>query len=130
MDTARLPGPLLEALAGFIAAHLGLHYPPERWDELQRHLLALARHCGWQHPERQLRAMLSAPPRRTQVEQLARQLCIGETYFFRDPALFAALETQVLPGLAEARRREGRRLRLWSAGCCSGEEAYSLAIAV
>lgn len=130
MDTARLPDPLLEALAAFIAAHLGLRYPRERWDDLQRHILALAGHCGWEHPERQLRAMLSAPPQRKQVELLARHLCIGETYFFRDPALFAALESQVLPSLAEARRGAGRRLRLWSAGCCSGEEAYSLAIAV
>jgi chemotaxis protein methyltransferase CheR len=54
---------------------------------------------------------------------------VGETYFFRDRALFEALEEHVLPPLIESRRRQGSlRLRLWSAGCASGEEPYSLAI--
>src|SRR5208282_5524242 len=49
---------------------------------------------------------------------------IGETNFFRQPAWFAQLEQQILrPALA----REPRRLRIWSAGCATGEEAYSLA---
>jgi chemotaxis protein methyltransferase CheR len=49
----------------------------------------------------------------------------NKTHFFREPAQFTFLEHQALPALAAAAR--GRRLRAWSAGCSSGEEAYSLA---
>jgi chemotaxis protein methyltransferase CheR len=54
-------------------------------------------------------------------------LTIGETHFFRNRPQFQALERRVLPELIE-RRRPARRLRIWSAGCASGEEPYSLAI--
>ncbi|MCM2256352.1 MAG: protein-glutamate O-methyltransferase CheR [Vicinamibacteria bacterium] len=56
-------------------------------------------------------------------------LTVGETYFFRDAASFDALRDDVLPELIERRRSQGsRRLRVWSAACATGEEAYSLAI--
>jgi len=56
-------------------------------------------------------------------------LTVGETYFFRDAAWFEAFEAHVLlPLIAERRRAADLRLRLWSAGCATGEEAYSLAI--
>jgi chemotaxis protein methyltransferase CheR len=53
----------------------------------------------------------------------------GETYFFRDHGQFDLLRLRLLPELIE-RRRQAKTLRLWSAGCSSGEEAYSLAILV
>ncbi|MCK9388886.1 MAG: hypothetical protein M0Q22_10925 [Sulfuritalea sp.] len=53
----------------------------------------------------------------------------GETYFFRDHGQFDLLRLHVLPALID-RRRTAKTLRLWSAGCASGEEAYSLAMLV
>lgn len=50
--------------------------------------------------------------------------------FFRGAALFAHLRDRVLPELLERARRRGGDLRLWSAGCGTGEEAYSLAVLV
>jgi two-component system CheB/CheR fusion protein len=62
-----------------------------------------------------------------ELEVLFRTLLIGVTQFFRDPEAFKALEEQVLPRLLEAgSARTG--LRIWSPGCSTGEEAYSLAI--
>ena len=77
-----------------------------------------------------MRNLMRAPLSRRQVEMMADHFSVGETYFFRDPAVFAALEHTVLPDLIAARRDAGRRLRIWSAGCCTGEEAYSIAILV
>ncbi len=54
-------------------------------------------------------------------------MTINETSFFRDPALFARLGNEILPALLAARAKE-KRLRIWSAACSTGQEAYCLAI--
>ena len=58
---------------------------------------------------------------------LVSELLVGETGFFRTPALFQAFEKAILPGLVE--QEAGSPLPIWSAGCATGEEAYSVAIA-
>jgi chemotaxis protein methyltransferase CheR len=63
------------------------------------------------------------------LEALAARLTVGETHFFRVPPQIAALRDVVLPDVV-GRRAAERRLALWSAGCSTGEEAYTLAILV
>jgi two-component system CheB/CheR fusion protein len=60
-------------------------------------------------------------------EALFRDLLIGVTSFFRDPEAFTALEKKVIPQLF-AGKPAGAVIRVWSPGCSTGEEAYSLAI--
>ncbi len=60
--------------------------------------------------------------------RLISSLLIKVTEFFRDPKVFQYLRDEVLPELISEARRHGRELRVWSAGCSTGEEAYSLAI--
>ncbi|MFZ4650528.1 MAG: CheR family methyltransferase [Rubrivivax sp.] len=62
-----------------------------------------------------------------EAQALFRELLINVTQFFRDPEAFAALRTEVLPGLL-AGLDPLRPLRVWVAGCATGEEAYSIAI--
>ena len=62
-----------------------------------------------------------------EVEALFRDLLIGVTNFFRDPEAFKALEEQVIPKLF-AGKPAGALIRVWSVGCSTGEEAYSVAI--
>jgi two-component system CheB/CheR fusion protein len=62
-----------------------------------------------------------------EVELLFKELLIGVTSFFRDTAAWELLKEEAIPGLL-AGRPTGGLLRAWSAGCSSGEEAYSLAI--
>ncbi len=66
---------------------------------------------------------------RHEAEVFFRSLSISYSEFFRNPLTFAVLEQLVLPGLVEA-MEESRRseLRIWSAGCAAGQEAYSVAI--
>jgi two-component system CheB/CheR fusion protein len=63
-----------------------------------------------------------------EVELLFKELLIGVTSFFRDPAAWEQLQGETLPALL-ASRPAGGTLRAWSAGCSTGEEAYSLAMA-
>jgi two-component system, chemotaxis family, CheB/CheR fusion protein len=64
-----------------------------------------------------------------EVDALFRELLIGVTSFFRDPAAFRALEEQ---GVAKifANRADEEPVRVWVAGCSTGEEAYSIAILI
>ncbi len=63
-----------------------------------------------------------------ELERLLPALVVGETSFFRTPAHFAALREVVIPDLLRRRSLAAEPIRVWSAGCASGEEAYSLAI--
>jgi chemotaxis protein methyltransferase CheR len=60
-------------------------------------------------------------------DALIDEITVGETYFFRNPEQFELVRNTILPALARE-RSAGHVLKLWSAGCASGEEAYSLAI--
>ena len=62
-----------------------------------------------------------------EVEALFRDMLIGVTSFFRDPEVFAAFETKIIPRLF-AGKPAGAPIRIWCCGCSTGEEAYSIAI--
>jgi chemotaxis protein methyltransferase CheR len=59
---------------------------------------------------------------------LVEEVSLGETWFFREPHQFDYLRDAIFPSLIEP-GAQGERLRIWSAACSTGEEAYSLAIA-
>jgi chemotaxis methyl-accepting protein methylase len=77
----------------------------ERWDEYLDYLRA--------HPP--------------EVDALERDLLINVTSFFRDPTTFDTLKSRVLPTIL-AQKSSGLPIRIWVAGCSTGEEAYSIGI--
>ena len=115
-------------LSTMVAEKMGLHFPPERLVDLQRGVAAAAAELGFTDPAACADWLLSATPSKSELDILAAHLTIGETYFFREPKTFEALSAYVLPELIAARRGRTQRIRLWSAACATGEEAYSLAI--
>ncbi|KAA5542639.1 PAS domain-containing protein [Roseiconus nitratireducens] len=64
-----------------------------------------------------------------EINDLYKDLLIGVTKFFRDRAAFETLESQVIPKLFSGKDRQDT-IRVWVAGCASGEEAYSIAILI
>ncbi len=73
-------------------------------------------------------AYLKARPE--EVGELVAAFLINVTEFFRDAEAFAYLQAEVLPSIIDHAREQDRTLRLWSAGCATGEEPYSLAMVI
>jgi chemotaxis protein methyltransferase CheR len=118
----------LSRFSDFIGATMGLHFPPQRWLDLQRGVAVAAREFGFEDVPTCMQWLMSAPLRKEQIEVLAGNLTVGETYFFREEKSFEILADGILPALIRSQEGGERRLRIWSAACCTGEEPYSLAI--
>ncbi|MBI2425282.1 MAG: tetratricopeptide repeat protein [Candidatus Hydrogenedentes bacterium] len=120
----------IPCLSDFVAGNLGIYFPPPRWSELQRSVERATQALGFPDVEACVNWLLTPPLNGERMAVLTEYLTVGETYFFRDPPLFQALEGEILPALIQARRARGGRpcLRVWSAGCCTGEEPYTLAM--
>ncbi len=76
-----------------------------------------------------LQALSRRPIKDPLWQDIIQGITIGETYFFRNQAHINALRSYVLPELIDRRLESGQKLlRIWSAGCATGEEPYSLAM--
>jgi chemotaxis protein methyltransferase CheR len=124
-----IPPALITRARSLLAERLGLDCPEHRLTDLEAALVEGVRRARLRSPEAFLARLVALPGDAREWTHLAQRLTVGETYFFRDRACFDALERHVLPALAAARRAQGGgRLSVWSAGCSTGEEAYSLAM--
>src|SRR5579872_622609 len=108
-----------------IVRQIGLHFDDAKLgflgEVLERRLQRLSCSSGCY-----LENLEATPPQR-ELSALAQELTVAETYFFRHREQFRAFAEIALPDRMRA-RADSRTLRLLSAGCASGEEAYSLAI--
>ncbi|HEY2928566.1 CheR family methyltransferase [Piscinibacter sp.] len=115
----------VEQFRALVAHHLGLQFEEAKmgWlaDVLRRRM-----ECTGVAADPYL-ARLAAGPSRNELGALAQELTVGETYFFRNIDQFHALRECVLPDRLRAPTAR-RGLRVLSAGCASGEEAYSIAM--
>ncbi len=114
--------PEFGVIAGLLTAEFGVAFPPARRVFAEA---AMRRALGLAH-ERSLasyRERLSEDP--ALLRKLIAEVTIGETYFFRDAEQFETIRSTVLPDILQ-RRPAGAPLRIWSAACSTGEEAYSL----
>ncbi len=118
----------LQSFSKFIAKQMGLHFPKERFCDLERELNSLAKELNFLNIDSCIEWFMSSELDKNQLEILACHFTVGETYFFREQATFDALKLLVFPELINYCKKIGKTLTIWSAGCCSGEEPYSLAI--
>lgn len=117
----------LETLAERITQATGLAFPTDRMDDLASGIAAASQELGFTDAAAAASALVSRQVSREQAEILARHLTIGETYFFRGKRFMDVLRGSILPMVIQ-RHAADRRLRIWSAGCASGEEPYTVAM--
>jgi chemotaxis protein methyltransferase CheR len=119
--------PDIQRFRSLVSRRLGLLFEDDKLDYLADVLRERLGAVGRDRCDAYFEHLSSGGPE--EVRALARRLTVGETYFFRYFDHFRAFAEVVLPD--RARHREAQRqLRILSAGCASGEEAYSLAILV
>jgi chemotaxis protein methyltransferase CheR len=122
--------PISKALREYLLEHLGLNYQEKQDKDLTRKIDKAADAFGFNDPTLFVEWLLKDRLTDLQTGKLASFLTIGETYFMREKKSFDFLEQVFLPGLIRKRYGNEKRLRVWCAGCASGEEAYSLAIVI
>ena len=116
----------LGIVAGLLEARTGQKLTADRLWRVGTALSGVMRETGLNSLE-DLATRLGQPNQMALAQQVVEALLNNETYFFRDRAMFDHLSRQVLPALAE-RRQASRRLSIWSVGCSTGQEAFSLAM--
>jgi chemotaxis protein methyltransferase CheR len=119
-----------QIIADLLAERTGQHLDESRRWRVHSALSGIFRQHGISNVD-QLVCLMAAPPGGPESPDLAQEvveaLLNNETYFYRDKPTFDQLPAEILPELA-ARRSNVKRLSIWSAGCSTGQEVYSLAM--
>ena len=117
----------LDLAAQRVEAELGLHFSGAKRRQFDTALARMAEALGHAGPEASAAWLLAGEWDEARSALCARFLTIGETYFFREPRALDLVCDYASAHLAAGKTRP---LRIWSAGCCTGEEPYSIAMAL
>ncbi|HKT54632.1 MAG TPA: protein-glutamate O-methyltransferase CheR [Caulobacteraceae bacterium] len=122
-----MTGEDLETIRVMVHARSGVLIDPEKTYQLETRLAPVARRAGFASLA-ELAEAIRARGEEKLMWAVTEALVGGETSFFRDRAPFNQFREDILPGLAA--RRGAKPIRVWSAACATGQEAYSLAMIV
>ena len=114
-----------EYLSQFLRRRSGLALAPYRAHLIEGRLAPVARRYGFRDVKSLLRELRYA--RETLARAVTEAMTTNDSSFFRDKILFDHFRDAILPELVAARARR-KHLRIWSAACAAGQEAYSLAM--
>lgn len=120
----------LSQLSRHICKTIGLEFPENRYKDLTRGIEEACSEFGFDHAYDCVEWLINNDFTKETWDKLAGYLTIGETYFFRDSAVFKLLKDKILHDLIYSRWHHEKYLRIWSAACCTGEEPYSIAMLI
>jgi chemotaxis protein methyltransferase CheR len=127
---ASLTEQTFDQLRSIIQDRAGIQFPEEKRYLLESRVRSRLVACGISSFETYVRHLQDEHDP-DEMTPLLNAVTINETSFFRHSAQFVALRDDLLPELAEERQKTGTKtVRLWSAACSAGDEAYSLAILI
>jgi chemotaxis protein methyltransferase CheR len=110
----------------WVAQHCGLYFAPDSRFVLERRLARRARALDLGSLAAYYYHLRSQPGDDGELGQLIDELTTNETFFLRERSQLDTLVGEILPEWIERRRRHGGAVSIWSAGCASGEEPYSI----
>jgi chemotaxis protein methyltransferase CheR len=117
---------MTEEILALVAEWSGMVFAPNRLVEAEGGIARAMRRAGADDPAAYLSLVRGDA---LAMDHLLDELTVGETHFMRDPDQMALVRRELLPALQRC-RGGGAAPRVWSAGCATGEEAYSLAILI
>ncbi len=117
-----------ELLRGVVKSRSGLTLSPDKAYLLENRLMAVARKWGMNDIDG-LASTVREAPNEDLLREITEAMTTNETLFFRDQSPFDQLQKVVLPRFLQD-RKEKRHIRIWSAGCSSGQEPYSIAMVI
>ena len=120
-----------QRLSQQIYQKLGLHFDEKKIYFLKKRIEKRMAALGIENARDYVFMVSYADPRGVEMQALANLVTTNETYMFREYDQLQAFANHCLPEVLSAKQAQGdRSLRIWSAGCSSGEEAYTLAMIV
>ncbi len=129
------PAPLTDKefndLSGFIYQLAGIEIPSQRKYLLENRLRSRLNELNLKNFAEYYHYLRNGPDKRREVEIFCEKMTTNETSFFRDPKQLDVFRSAVLAPLIEKLKQSGKQeLHIWSAGCSSGEEPYTLSIMI
>ena len=133
MDSAggmvKMSDDVFRLLRDLISEYCGIYYDDDSKYIMENRLNRRLQVCGMQNFQDYYRLLLYNRDRENELAEIIDILTVNETYFFRENKQFDALLNEIAPELMKI-RAGARKLRIWSAGCASGEEPYTVAMLV
>lgn len=126
MKTNAVPRDTLRQIQSKAKEQFGLSAVSSRPTELYRKLVWIAKQQHIEEVDEWLHMLAQQPWTENLREQVIPAFTVGETYFRRDPNASEWLAKTFFPELIAQRKQQSKRIDCWSAGCCTGEEAYGL----
>jgi chemotaxis protein methyltransferase CheR len=124
-----LPDEEFRLLRDFIYQYCGLYFHEENRYLLEKRLSKRVQKLQLKNFKDYYYLLRYSPQRENELTEVVNILTTNETYFFREDFQLKTFVQEILPEIRAQKEREGeRRLRIWSAGCSSGEEPFTLAM--
>ena len=115
-------------LRDLVNGYAGIYFGDEALNVLERRLRERVTALGLKSFGEYYQFLRLSSSSTTEIDDAVELLTTNETYFFREDYQLRAFRDELLPMLAEREGASRRRLSVWSAGCSTGEEVYTIAI--
>ncbi len=129
----KIPADLTKKFRETVTRHSGLYFKDQGLGNLEDTILQRMEVLGLTAPAGYYVYLTTSEERESEFRELLNLLTVNHTYFFRNESQFKALRENILPEIIKRKLRvKGVRpsLRIWSAGCSTGEEPYSIAMVI
>ena len=129
--SSKMPVRVFERLSSFIYNEVGIHITPVKKVMLEGRLQKRLRKLGMRSFDEYCEYLFSDEGKNNELVKMIDEVTTNKTDFFREPGHFDFLTARALPCLLSGESRSStKRLIIWSAGCSSGEEPYTIAMVV